>query len=143
MDRMVGCGCGARLLRIRTNKIVSLWGTAQDITARKKNENELVYLSVHDHLTGLYNRRFFEQELRNLDTPENLPLSIIMCDVNGLKLINDSLDTIREIHFLKRLRIRLEKYVVKQTSLPESEGTSLYFYYLRQQHLKVLKSQTR
>ncbi len=72
------------------NKIVSLWGTAQDITARKKNENELVYLSVHDHLTGLYNRRFFEQELRNLDTPENLPLSIIMCDVNGLKLINDS-----------------------------------------------------
>jgi diguanylate cyclase (GGDEF)-like protein/PAS domain S-box-containing protein len=64
--------------------------TFMDITARKKNENELVHLSVHDHLTGLYNRRFFEQELNNLDTPGNLPLSIIMCDVNGLKLINDS-----------------------------------------------------
>jgi diguanylate cyclase len=72
------------------NKIVSLRGTAQDITDRKKNENELVYLSVHDHLTGLYNRRFFEQELKNLDTTKNLPLSVIMCDVNGLKLINDS-----------------------------------------------------
>jgi len=64
--------------------------TFMDITDRKKNENELVYLSVHDHLTGLYNRRFFEQELKNLDTTENLPLSVIMCDVNGLKLINDS-----------------------------------------------------
>ena len=62
----------------------------RDITFRKKNEHELLYLSVHDHLTGLYNRRFFEQELKNLDTTENLPLSVIMCDVNGLKLINDS-----------------------------------------------------
>lgn len=62
----------------------------QDITDRKKAENELLYLSYHDHLTGLYNRRYFEQELKNLDTPENLPLSIIMFDVNGLKLVNDS-----------------------------------------------------
>ena len=63
---------------------------AQDITDRKAAENELLYLSYHDHLTGLYNRRYFEQELKNLDTPENLPLSIIMFDVNGLKLVNDS-----------------------------------------------------
>ncbi|MGE4415207.1 MAG: PocR ligand-binding domain-containing protein [Bacteroidales bacterium] len=62
----------------------------QDITDRKKAENELLYLSYHDHLTGLYNRRYFEQELKNLDKPENLPLSIIMFDVNGLKLVNDS-----------------------------------------------------
>ena len=61
-----------------------------DITDRKKIENELLFLSNHDHLTGLYNRRFFEKELQNIDTPENLPLSIVMCDVNGLKLINDS-----------------------------------------------------
>jgi diguanylate cyclase (GGDEF)-like protein/PAS domain S-box-containing protein len=61
-----------------------------DITDRKKAENELLYLSFHDHLTGLYNRRYFEQELKKMDTPENLPLSIIMFDVNGLKLVNDS-----------------------------------------------------
>ncbi len=64
--------------------------TFMDITDRKKAENELLYLSYHDHLTGLYNRRYFEQELKNLDTPENLPLSVIMFDVNGLKLVNDS-----------------------------------------------------
>lgn len=64
--------------------------TFMDITDRKKNENELVFLSFHDQLTGLHNRRFFEQELQNFDTPGNLPISIIMCDVNGLKLINDS-----------------------------------------------------
>lgn len=61
-----------------------------DITERKKAENELIYLSYHDHLTGFYNRRYFENELLEMDKPENLPFSIIICDINGLKLINDS-----------------------------------------------------
>jgi diguanylate cyclase (GGDEF)-like protein/PAS domain S-box-containing protein len=71
-------------------QIVSLWGAAQDITRRKSSEDKLLYLSTHDHLTGLYNRRYFEQKLKELDTKENLPFSIIMFDVNGLKLVNDS-----------------------------------------------------
>jgi diguanylate cyclase (GGDEF)-like protein/PAS domain S-box-containing protein len=65
-------------------------GFSRDIDDKKKAESEMLYLSYHDHLTGLYNRRFFEQELRRLDTIENLPISIIMFDVNGLKLVNDS-----------------------------------------------------
>ncbi len=70
--------------------ILSIGGAVQDITERKKTESELLYMSYHDHLTGLYNRRFFEEELERLDTRKNFPLSIIMCDVNGLKLVNDS-----------------------------------------------------
>jgi len=70
--------------------ITGLWGAARDITERKRTENELLYLSNHDHLTGLHNRRFLEEKIKILDTNNNLPLSIIMCDVNGLKLVNDS-----------------------------------------------------
>ncbi|MBO0589485.1 HD domain-containing phosphohydrolase [Sporosarcina sp. E16_8] len=51
---------------------------------------EILYLSHHDQLTGLYNRRFFEEKLKRLDTTENLPLTIVVGDINGLKLINDS-----------------------------------------------------
>ena len=50
---------------------------------------ELQYLSYHDKLTGLYNRAFFEEEMKRLDTDRSLPISIIMGDTNGLKLIND------------------------------------------------------
>lgn len=71
-------------------KIISLWGAAQDITEHKRIEIELFFLSYHDHLTGLNNRRFFEEALIKLDRPQNLPISIIMCDVNGLKMVNDS-----------------------------------------------------
>ena len=53
-------------------------------------QNEkILYISHHDYLTGLYNRTFFEEEQKRLDTVRQLPISIIMGDVNGLKLIND------------------------------------------------------
>lgn len=61
----------------------------RDITERYQLEQNLEYLSYHDSLTNLYNRRFFEEELKRLDVPRNLPISIIFADVNGLKLIND------------------------------------------------------
>lgn len=62
----------------------------RDITDRKEMENQLQYMSYRDQLTGVYNRRFFEEELLRMDVPRNLPLTIVMADVNSLKLINDS-----------------------------------------------------
>jgi len=61
-----------------------------DITEIKKKQEEIERLSFHDQLTGLYNRRFYEEELMRLDTQRNWPLTIVMGDINGLKLINDS-----------------------------------------------------
>ncbi|MCE5188422.1 MAG: PAS domain S-box protein [Eubacteriales bacterium] len=65
-------------------------GFSTDITDRKSAEEELIFLSNHDFLTGLYNRRYFEAEIKRADTEQNLPLSIIMGDINGVKLINDA-----------------------------------------------------
>lgn len=61
-----------------------------DFSDKRAKMEEIQYLSYHDYLTGLYNRRFFEEELKRYDTARNLPITIVMCDVNGLKLINDS-----------------------------------------------------
>ena len=62
----------------------------RDVTEEKRRQDEIHYISYHDSLTGLYNRRFLEEELKRIDRPDNLPISIIMGDVNGLKLINDA-----------------------------------------------------
>ena len=48
------------------------------------------HLSFHDQLTGLYNRHYLEEEMKRLDTPRQLPIGIIMADLNGLKLTNDT-----------------------------------------------------
>jgi diguanylate cyclase (GGDEF)-like protein/PAS domain S-box-containing protein len=65
-------------------------GTHTDITAIKQAEEEMTYLSYHDQLTGLYNRRYYEEERKRLDVERNLPIALIMADVNGLKLTNDA-----------------------------------------------------
>ncbi|MGQ9824187.1 MAG: HD domain-containing phosphohydrolase [Desulfotomaculales bacterium] len=64
-------------------------GVISEYILRKKFEEKILFLSYHDQLTGLYNRRFMEEEIKRLDTPRQLPVSVIMGDVNGLKLTND------------------------------------------------------
>ncbi|MBI4856700.1 MAG: diguanylate cyclase [Acetobacterium woodii] len=71
-------------------KILGLIGISRDITDRKRTEAEIVYLSQHDVLTGLHNRSYYEKERKRLDHPDYLPLSLIIGDINGLKLINDA-----------------------------------------------------
>ena len=67
-----------------------VYSVARDVTERNLKEEQIEYLSFHDMLTGLYNRRFLEEEMKRLDVPRNLPLTVIMGDVNRLKLVNDA-----------------------------------------------------
>jgi diguanylate cyclase (GGDEF)-like protein len=55
------------------------------------SEEKLYYLSYHDQLTGLYNRPFFEAKLRHLGNKPEYPVTIISADIDGLKLINDTM----------------------------------------------------
>lgn len=54
-------------------------------------EEKLVHLSTRDAMTGLYNRRFFEAEIERLDRGRRFPVSVIMVDVDSLKMVNDTL----------------------------------------------------
>lgn len=62
----------------------------RDYTDKKEKQARISYLSYHDQLTGLYNRHFFENELKRLEQEQIIPLSLALIDVNGLKLINDA-----------------------------------------------------
>lgn len=71
-------------------EIVAMEGIVRDITEQKNAEQRIRYLSLNDKLTGLYNRVYMEKEMERLDVERQLPVSIIMCDANGLKFINDT-----------------------------------------------------
>ena len=62
----------------------------RDYTEKRDKQREVEYLSFHDHLTGLYNRRYLEDAIQRLDVKRNLPFAILVLDVNGLKLTNDA-----------------------------------------------------
>jgi len=74
----------------KQGNVLGLIGISRDVTERKKKEDEIIYLTYHDGLTGLYNRTFFDEKTIQLDIQQQLPLSVIMGDINGLKLINDA-----------------------------------------------------
>lgn len=77
-------------IRDQDNNIIGVVLVFREITEQRKKLKEIEYLSFHDSLTGLYNHRFFEEELKRLNTKRNLPLTLVMFDVNGLKLTNDA-----------------------------------------------------
>lgn len=72
-------------------EIVGGYAMYVDISDRKLKEQKLEYLSSHDTLTGLFNRAYFENEMRRLEGERIVPVSILVGDVDGLKSVNDRL----------------------------------------------------
>ena len=71
-------------------KVVALEGIIIDISEAKMREAQITYLNEHDFLTGLNNRVYFEREKQRLAQEKYLPLSVAICDINGVRLINDA-----------------------------------------------------
>jgi PAS domain S-box-containing protein len=85
-----------------------------DITDRKLSEDRLTYLSTHDSLTELFSRSFFETELGRLQDSRQYPISILMVDVDNLKITNDT-----EGHSAGDQLIKRTSTVLKLTFRPE------------------------
>lgn len=79
------------LSRDREGNIIGFRGLGRDITDRIQADLKLRYLSYHDTLTGVYNRTYFEKELERLEGSNDYPIAIVLADLDGLKLINDTL----------------------------------------------------
>ena len=75
--------------QIKDGRVIGAVITFMDIGERKKREAQIHYLSCYDPLTGLHNRRCFDENRVLIDTESNLPLSVIFADLNGLKMTND------------------------------------------------------
>jgi len=81
-----------RLFKIKSEDEVGL--VAQTFNAMiqdqdKKNE-ELFYISTHDALSGLYNRAYFDDQMDRLSTGRITPISVVIADIDDLKVFNDS-----------------------------------------------------
>ena len=88
---------------------VEIVGINRNIEERKKAEREVLYLSYHDQLTGLYNRRFYEEERIRMDFKHNLPITLVIADINGLKLTNDAFGHLSGDELLRKFTRILNK----------------------------------
>ncbi|MFA5342044.1 MAG: PAS domain S-box protein [Clostridia bacterium] len=86
-----------------------LEGLIIDITESKNRELRISYMNSHDMLTGLYNRMYFMNEMQNMDYKACLPLSIIIGDINGVRLVNNAFGTKRGDKLLLRISQLIKK----------------------------------
>jgi diguanylate cyclase (GGDEF)-like protein/PAS domain S-box-containing protein len=87
--KTVYASVSAAPLKDNEGKVIGIMLMNADVTEGKAAQEQIRYLSYHDKLTGLYNRAYFEEAISMFDNSSNLPLSVIMGDANGLKLVND------------------------------------------------------
>ena len=115
----------------------------QDITQRKRREAEILYASVYDDMTGLFNRGFMDHELARIEAENALPVSVIMCDVDGLMLINDAFGReegdalLKEVSSILKESCR-ERDIIARVGgdeflilLPDTDSSGVYEVYQR------------
>jgi len=88
---------------IKDGGLVGNQGVVRDITERKQAEAKFEHLSTQDSLTGLYNRAFFDAEMKRMERGRQFPISIVRVDVDNLKNVNDVKGHQAEDKLLKRV----------------------------------------
>ncbi len=78
-------------IKNEADEIIGLVILLRNVTEQKQFEKQLQYISMHDALTGSYNRVWFEDETLRKKVESQSPVGVIVCDVDGLKMINDTL----------------------------------------------------
>ena len=76
--------------------------TIVDITERVRMEHKLRHTSFHDSLTGLYNRNFFQEEMNRLQNERYQSMGLLLCDLDGMKFVNDTLGHAKGDEMIKR-----------------------------------------
>jgi diguanylate cyclase (GGDEF)-like protein len=97
-----------RLVRVDSDKALALF---RDTTEKRKMAERLEFLSMHDSLTGAYNRTYFEDKTLQLEARKHIGIGVFVCDVDGLKLINDTVGHRHGDELLKRVAIILDGYI--------------------------------
>src|SRR4030065_838952 len=97
-----------------------------NISERKKAEKRIKYLSFHDKLTELYNRTYFEKVLINIYKDRDLLLNFMICDLNGLRLVNDAFGYNEGDKLLKRVA-KILKFCSREEDIIARWGEDEFF----------------
>lgn len=92
--------------------IISVTGTARDITEQKAFEHELTYQAQHDNLTGLYNRNYFQQELERVVSRvarNAASCALLYMDLDQFKYVNDTLGHVAGDKLLQEVTHMLQR----------------------------------
>lgn len=100
-----------------------------DGTEKRLKQDELLYLSSYDKLTGLLNRQTFYAKLHELDLPQNCPMVLMLLDINGLKLINEAYGHATGDSLLNEIAIILQRPWHKAQMVGRVDGDEFAIFF--------------
>lgn len=106
-------------------KLVGFYGIAKNITKNKQNEEKIQFLAYHDALTGLANRRLFDDSLQQATkdaTVQSDPFAIMFIDLDNFKRINDTLGHDAGDKLLVSISKRLKGFANEDTIVARNGG---------------------
>lgn len=106
----------------RVGNLIAFEGICRDVSRRKALEEKLNYLTYHDSLTGLKNRTFYDTQFEELDTKINLPVGVIVCDLDNLKIMNDTRGHEKGDEMIKTTSEILSKLINENTFISRIGG---------------------
>jgi diguanylate cyclase (GGDEF)-like protein/PAS domain S-box-containing protein len=108
-------------------KMVAIQGIIRNITKNIELQQELEYKSTHDSLTGLYNRQYFDKLMDTYNEKLDLPISLIICDLDNLKQMNDQFGHKRGDDLLCQAAQLLGNFTSEHTTLFRIGGDEFVF----------------
>jgi len=115
---------------------------AREVSLKKSQEN-LRYLSDHDTLTGLPNRRFFEnkiEEARLYADGCDTPFALLFIDVDHFKEINDTLGHPIGDILLQQITKRLSQFITDENMVARIGGDEFIILVYNYEHDKLNKT---
>jgi diguanylate cyclase (GGDEF)-like protein len=94
----------------------------QDITLRKESEEYLRYISLHDQLTGVYNRVYFDELLDDIEVRGQYPVSVLLGDLDDLKIVNDELGHVNGDDLLRKTAVLIDSSLRKEDTIARYGG---------------------
>lgn len=107
-------GDGLRYWEVRFSKVnhSKVLVIIRDATEIRRSEEQVKFLTLHDSLTGVFNRVYFEEAVLSLEAKEYKSIGMFVCDVDGLKLINDTLGHRNGDELLKQVAALLNASII-------------------------------
>lgn len=102
-----------RLNKLEDEKVIAF---IRDITNEKTERVFMEHLSYIDTLTGLYNRRYYQEKAKEYVTSSIRSLGMVLIDVNGLKFINDSYGAQIGDKWITEVAVSVDQVMVKHES---------------------------
>lgn len=107
-----------RFRRVNDNRILAI---IRDITEQKKIQSLIYELGVKDSLTNVYNRNYFERIINDIDI-DNENYGVLICDVDALKLVNDTFGHHVGDEYLKTISSILRSHFVEDELIARIGG---------------------